>query len=83
MDERALQCAGHPVVLCTDDSSVFGTTLSREYALAMAAFSLNEQDMLELARRGIDYSFAERNIKERLHSTFNNAAAAMQHSSGK
>lgn len=73
-----IMCAGHPVVLCTDDSSVFGTTLSREYALAMAAFSLNRQEMLALAKRAIDYSFAGLSIKQRLHSTFNDAAAEMQ-----
>lgn len=67
-------------MLCTDDSSVFGTTLSREYALAMAAFSLNRQEMLALAQRGIDYSFADQRMKQRLHSTFSDTAAALQHS---
>ena len=48
---------GHPVVLCTDDSGVFCTTLSREYALAAAAFDLLEEELRTLALRAADYTF--------------------------
>ena len=74
--------AGHPIVLCTDDSSIFGTTLSREYALAMAAFSLDQQEMLTLAKKGIGYSFASASSKQRQHATFDNAVAGITLSSG-
>ncbi len=69
--------AGHPVVLCTDDSSVFGTTLSREYALGMAAFHLDQPAMLALARKAIDYTFTPAAPKKRLHKRFDEAAAAL------
>ena len=56
---RGLAAAGHPVVLCTDDSGVFGTTLSREYALAAAAFDLGEADLRALALAGAAAAFLE------------------------
>jgi hypothetical protein len=37
-----LLLAGHPVVLCTDDSGVFNTTLSKEYSIAAHAFHLDQ-----------------------------------------
>ena len=53
---RAL-LAGLPVALCTDDSSVFRTSLSREYALAMGAFHLSSQDIVQLVLQSVDMSF--------------------------
>ncbi|EFN56962.1 hypothetical protein CHLNCDRAFT_143540 [Chlorella variabilis] len=60
--EQLLGCflpCGHPVVLCTDDSGVFATSLSREYAIAASAFGLSEEQLQQLALAGADYIFLE------------------------
>ncbi|KAL4425320.1 hypothetical protein ABPG75_009336 [Micractinium tetrahymenae] len=49
----------HPVVLCTDDSGVFATSLSREYAIAAAAFNLSEEQLRKLALAAAGYTFLE------------------------
>ncbi len=46
------------MVLCTDDSGVFSTSLSREYAHAALAFHLTSDDMLALANASVEHSFA-------------------------
>lgn len=48
---------GHPVALCTDDSGVFCTSLSREYAIAATAFELTHLQLEELALGAADYAF--------------------------
>ena len=48
----------HPVALCTDDSGVFATCLSREYALAATAFKLTRQQLWALATSSIQHCFA-------------------------
>ncbi len=62
--------AGHPVVLCTDDSGVFSTSLSQEYEHARQGFHLTSKDLLALANASIDHSFAtpaeKRMLKERV-----------------
>lgn len=47
------------MVLCTDDSGVFATSLSREYALAAGAFKLSERQLTALALKAVDYCFLE------------------------
>ncbi|GLI68791.1 hypothetical protein VaNZ11_013285 [Volvox africanus] len=68
-----LYAAGHPVVLCTDDSGVFGTTLSREYAIAATAFRLRMNALVELGRKSVEYTFADAEEKRRLRSIMDRA----------
>ena len=44
-------------MLCTDDSGVFQTTLSKEYAIAAQAFQLSKEDMCNLVLRSVEYTF--------------------------
>ena len=57
------------MVLCTDDSGVFATTLSREYALAAGAFHLTPQQLTELALAAVDLCFLDSRSKASLHET--------------
>ncbi|GIL43420.1 hypothetical protein Vafri_904 [Volvox africanus] len=68
-----LYAAGHPVVLCTDDSGVFGTMLSREYAIAATAFKMPMNALVELSRKSIEYTFADAQEKQRLRSIMDRA----------
>lgn len=68
--EARLISAGHPVVLCTDDSGVFSTSLSREYAIAAASFGLDQVALLTLAEAAIEYCFIPADEKEALRSKF-------------
>ena len=58
--------AGHPLVLCTDDSGVFSTSLSKEYALAAEAFELSCDQLFQLAYASIEHSFASSDEKAAL-----------------
>ncbi|XP_021294696.1 adenosine deaminase-like protein [Herrania umbratica] len=62
--------AKHPLVLCTDDSGVFSTSLSGEYRLASSAFGLRKTEMFQLAETAIDFIFADDGVKEELRAIF-------------
>lgn len=49
--------AGHPIALSTDDPGVFSTTLSREYAIAAAAFNLSRDEIGRLAMDAVGMMF--------------------------
>ncbi|PSC74701.1 Adenosine deaminase [Micractinium conductrix] len=49
----------HPLVLCTADSGVLNTCLSREYAIAAQAFNLTERQLQSLALNALDYAFVD------------------------
>lgn len=65
--------AKHPLVLCTDDSGVFSTSLSREYNLASSSFGLGKTEMFQLAEIAIDFIFADDGVKTDLRATFEEA----------
>lgn len=62
--------AGHPVALCTDDSGVFATTLSNEFAIAAEAFNLSNEDLFRISKQSIDFSFVDEQTKSGLRSQF-------------
>ena len=55
------------MVLCTDDSGVFDTSLSKEYAIAAQAFGLSQNDLWQLSRQAIEHTFLEDPEKLRLY----------------
>lgn len=70
--------AGHPVVLCTDDSGVFSTSLSKEFAIAAQTFQLSRQQLWQLSEAAIDHTFLAEEEKERLQKEFNESKASLQ-----
>ena len=69
-DDSLSSTVGHPVVLCTDDSGVFSTSLSKEYAIAANSFKLDQVTLLTLAEAAIEYCFLHADEKESLRSRF-------------
>lgn len=63
----------HPLVICTDDSGVFSTSLSKEYNLAASAFGLGRRELFQLAQNAIEYIFADDEVKRELKEIFNSA----------
>ncbi|XP_076937260.1 N6-mAMP deaminase-like isoform X1 [Bidens hawaiensis] len=67
----------HPIVLCTDDSGVFSTSLSNEYALVSSTFGLGKLELFELARKAVDFIFAGNDVKKELMKVYESAARTL------
>jgi adenosine deaminase len=63
-----LRRAGVRVSINTDDPSLLGTNLPREYEIARLAFGWSEEIIRELAHTSIEASFADPATKARLKS---------------
>ncbi|XP_016443942.2 N6-mAMP deaminase [Nicotiana tabacum] len=70
--------SGHPIVLCTDDSGVFSTSVSGEYSLAASAFGIQNREMFQLARSAINFIFAGDKVKQELEQLFDLAAKSLE-----
>ncbi|PRQ28501.1 putative adenosine deaminase [Rosa chinensis] len=68
-----LYSAKHPLVLCTDDSGVFSTSLSNEYNLAASAFGLGRREIFQLTRNAVEFIFAGDGVKRELKEIFSSA----------
>ena len=73
---RTLLDAGVVVTLSTDDPSLFRTDLPREYVRARRFGQLNEDELRQVARNGIDASFASAHTKASLHHLLEQRFAA-------
>jgi adenosine deaminase/aminodeoxyfutalosine deaminase len=56
---RRLYDAGVPIILNSDDPSLFGCTLTSEYALAAREFGFTEDQLAGLARNAFRHAFEE------------------------
>lgn len=73
---RQMYQAGITVTVNSDDPPMFGTTLSREYAIAAALLELDERGVCGLARNAIDASFLDVAGKAALRSELDSYLAA-------
>jgi adenosine deaminase len=64
----ALVDAGVTVTINSDDPPMFGTTLTREYAVAADLLSLDRSGVVDLARAAVDASFAPDAVKAALRA---------------
>jgi len=64
---RTLLDSGVRVTLNTDDPSLFRTDLPKEYRRAARLCGLRLEELVEIARTGIDASFAPPALKSQLH----------------
>ncbi|KAL8268037.1 hypothetical protein R6Q59_001835 [Mikania micrantha] len=69
----------HPIVLCTDDSGVFSTNLSTEYALVSSAFGIGKMELFQLARKAVDFIFAGNEVKMELKKVYDAAARTLKY----
>lgn len=70
--------SGHPIVLCTDDSGVFSTSVSGEYSLASSSFGIQKREMFQLARNAVNFIFAGNKVKQELEQVFDLAAKTLE-----
>jgi len=71
-----LRAAGVPLTLNSDDPGMFDTTLNAEYLIAGTTFGLSHDELADLARAAVRYSFADAATKSALSAGIDAALAA-------
>ena len=62
--------AGVPLIICTDDPGILRTSLTEEYALAAYRYNLSYDEIKQMSRNAIEYSFLPENKKTELLKAF-------------
>jgi len=73
---RQLVDAGVRVTLGSDDPGMFDTTLNAEYRVACHALGLSTDGLADLARTGVDVSFADEALKQQLRREIDDYVAS-------
>eukprot|EP01052_Picozoa_sp_SAG31_P026198 SAG31_NODE_2357_length_5874_cov_4.759827_1_plen_359_part_00 len=56
------QASDYPLAICTDDTALFGISLSQELASVAAAFHLSHEHLAKLAMSSLDHAFASADV---------------------
>jgi aminodeoxyfutalosine deaminase len=71
-----LRAAGVPLTLNSDDPGMFDTTLNAEYVIAGTTFGLTRDELADLARAAVRYSFADTATKSAISTEIDAVVAA-------
>ena len=61
---------GIPVCLNTDDRGMWGSTMTDEYFVAVKNFNLSWDEVVQLGKNSLEYSFVQPNQKQRLLDSY-------------
>lgn len=64
------QAQPYPMAVCTDDSGVFGVSVSSELADLAAAFSMDESEIFRLEQGAVELAFMSEEGKRRVREVF-------------
>lgn len=69
---------GVPVCLNTDDRGMWDSNLTDEYYTAVTTFNLSWEEIVQLGRSSLTYSFAQPDVKAQLLADYDRAVAAFE-----
>lgn len=69
---------GIPVALSTDDRGMWDSNMTDEYFVAVKEFNLSWEEMVQLGRNSLQYSFVEAPVKAQLLADYDKRVAAFK-----
>ncbi len=70
--------SGVPMVISTDDPGILRTSITEEYALAAYRYALKYEDIKNIARNSIKYSFLNEDDKNRISAVYEKKLAEFE-----